>query len=96
MAVIFWHFCKQPILTALVGAYLCRKMANHPTSKHAAYAEELLNAAKKFEKLAIQVCKSAFLDNRYKAMAALEQPLPLEIFGDCPADETPPLETGWH
>jgi len=77
MAVIFWHFCKQPILTALVGAYLCRKMANHPTSKHAAYAEELLNAAKKFEKLAIQVCKSAFLDNRYKAMAALEQPLPL-------------------
>ena len=77
MAMIFWHFCKQPMLTAIVGAYLCRKMATHHTSKHAAYAEDLMTAAKRFEELAIQVCKSAFLDDRYRAMAALEQPLPL-------------------
>jgi len=77
MAMIFWQWCKQPILTAIVAACMCRKMALHHNIQHALSAEAMQKSADFFEKLAIKVCQEAFKDDAYQAMAALEQPLPL-------------------
>jgi len=77
MAMIWWEWCKRPMLTAIVGSYLLRQLAKHHTVKNATVAEDMRRSAARFEQLAISVCLQAFEDDRYEALAALEQPVPL-------------------
>ena len=52
-------------------------MAEHRTTEHASRAEDMRKSAVYWEKLAINLCQTAFEDDRHNAMAVLEQSLPL-------------------
>jgi hypothetical protein len=65
MAMIFWQNCKEPMFTAILAAYICRKMAGHHTITHSSSADEMRVTADSFEALAIKVCQAAFNDDRH-------------------------------
>ena len=76
MAMIFWQRVKHPILSAILGAFMLRKLASHHAIKHNACAQEMRRSADLFETLAIKVFQSSSEDDAEKTLAMLEQPVP--------------------
>ena len=77
MATIFWRYCKQPILTAVMAAHMCRAMAKHNSIQEASVAGDMRQTAAYFETIAIRVYEKAFDNDVFLARDVLEQPLPL-------------------
>ena len=78
MALIFWTHCQNPLMAAVLAAFVLKQMVKHPSIQHNnEVASSMHMAAKRFEALAMNVYRAGAATDQSMALAALEQPMTL-------------------